>query len=48
MALDSYTYAPQSFRAGRIVSIAGVDVFLILGLVCVKWPLYAGVAAWPD
>ena len=43
-----YTYAPQSFRVGRIVSIAGVAAFLILGLACVKWPVYAVVAAWPD
>ena len=34
-----YTYAPQSFRIGRLVSIAGLAALLILGLACVRWPV---------
>jgi hypothetical protein len=33
-----YTYNPRSFRVGTIVSIAGIATFLVLGLVCVRWP----------
>jgi len=34
-----YTYRPQSFRFGRLVSIAGVTAFLILCLACAVWPV---------
>jgi hypothetical protein len=42
-----YTYAPQSFRIGRLVSIAGMAALLVLGAVCVKWPVDSVVAAGP-
>jgi hypothetical protein len=34
-----YTYAPRSWRVGRLVSIAGAAVLLILGLSCVRRPV---------
>jgi hypothetical protein len=34
-----YTYAPQSFRVGRLVSIVGLTAMLILGLACARWPI---------
>jgi hypothetical protein len=34
-----YTYAPQSFLIGRLVSIAGLVGLFILGLACRLWPV---------
>jgi Bacterial membrane protein YfhO len=34
-----YTYAPQSFRVGRLVSLAGLAALLILSLACARWPV---------
>jgi hypothetical protein len=34
-----YAYSPQSFRVGRLVSIAGLAALLVLGLVCARWPV---------
>ncbi len=34
-----YTYRPQSFRVGLLVSIAGLAALLILGVVCARWPV---------
>ncbi len=36
-----YTYAPQSFRVGLLVSIGGMAAFLVLGLGCARWPVEA-------
>ena len=42
-----YTYAPRSFRVGRLVSIAGLAGLLLLGLACARWPSVA-VVGGPD
>jgi hypothetical protein len=34
-----YTYAPGSFRAGKLVSMAGLAVLLMAGLAYVRWPV---------
>jgi uncharacterized membrane protein YfhO len=34
-----YTYAPRSFRIGKVVSIAGLALFVFLGLLCAFWPI---------
>jgi Bacterial membrane protein YfhO len=34
-----YTYSPRSFRVGLLVSIGGLAAFLILSLVCARWPV---------
>jgi hypothetical protein len=34
-----YTYDPQSFRVGRLVSMAGLAAFLVLGLAFARWPV---------
>ncbi len=34
-----YTYRPQSFRVGLLVSIAGLAALLILGVGCARWPV---------
>jgi hypothetical protein len=36
-----YTYAPQSFKIGRLVSIAGLAALLFLSLACARWPSVA-------
>ena len=33
-----YTYRPQSFRVGRLVSLAGLAALLIFGVVCDDGP----------
>ena len=43
-----YRYDPASVRIGRLVSIAGIAALLILGLLCVRWPLDRGVAGNPS
>jgi len=40
-----YTYAPETFRVGRLVSIAGLFALLILGLACTLWPVDAVIAS---
>ncbi len=40
-----YTYAPDVFRVGLPVSIAGLLALLILGLSCTLWPVDAVIAA---
>jgi Bacterial membrane protein YfhO len=44
-----YTYAPRSFRVGGRVSMAGLAVLLLMGLVFIRWPvdplLGAGVSS---
>ena len=39
-----YTYAPRSFRLGRLVSIAGLTALLFLGLGCANGP---SIPSWP-
>jgi Bacterial membrane protein YfhO len=39
-----YTYAPEVFRVGRLVSIVGLFALLILGLSCTFWPVDAAIA----
>jgi hypothetical protein len=34
-----YSYAPLSFRLGRVISIGGLAAFAILVLACVRWPV---------
>jgi uncharacterized membrane protein YfhO len=34
-----FTYAPQSFRIGGFVSVAGVALLVCLGLACAIWPV---------
>ncbi len=34
-----YQYSPQSFRVGRLVSIAGLAALLIVGGACARWPV---------
>jgi Bacterial membrane protein YfhO len=34
-----FTYAPRSFRIGKVVSIAGLALFVFLGLLCAFWPI---------
>jgi hypothetical protein len=36
-----YKYAPQSFKIGRIVSIAGLAALIFLILACARWPSVA-------
>jgi hypothetical protein len=43
-----YTYAPGSFRIGRLVSIAGVSALLILGLTCALRPVDPVIAGRPE
>ncbi len=40
-----YTYAPMSFKIGRLVSIGGIAALLLLGLACFRWPLAPVVGA---
>jgi hypothetical protein len=40
-----YTFAPRSFRVGRVVSILGLAGLMLLGLVCVLKPVNRAVAA---
>jgi hypothetical protein len=42
-----YTYAPEMFRVGRLVSIAGLFALLILGLCCTRWPVVGLIAGEP-
>jgi uncharacterized membrane protein YfhO len=42
-----YTYSPDSFQIGRIVSIAGLAALVILGLACARWPIDPVLAARP-
>ena len=34
-----FTYTPQSFRIGKLVSVAGLALFLFFGLFCAFWPI---------
>ena len=34
-----YTYTPLSWRVGRLVSVAGMVVFLIVAISCARWPV---------
>jgi hypothetical protein len=34
-----FTYAPESFRIGRLISIGGVAALLVLGLACARYPV---------
>jgi hypothetical protein len=36
-----YTYMPQSFKIGRLVSLAGLIALLLLCLACARWPSVA-------
>jgi uncharacterized membrane protein YfhO len=42
-----YTYSPDSFQIGRIVSIAGLAALAILGLACARWPVDPVLATRP-
>jgi len=42
-----YTYEPRSFRVGRLVPIAGLTAFLILGVACILWPVDPVIAGRP-
>ena len=42
-----FTFAPQSFRVGRLVSIAGLAALLILGMACMFRPVDQAIAATP-
>jgi hypothetical protein len=35
----NFTYDPQSFRIGRLVSVAGLALLVCLGLACAVWPI---------
>ena len=34
-----FTYAPQSFRIGKFVSVTGLALLMCLGLACAFWPV---------
>ncbi|HEX3447892.1 MAG TPA: hypothetical protein VHS97_06535, partial [Isosphaeraceae bacterium] len=42
-----FTYDPQSFRIGRLVSVAGLALLVCLGLACARWPIDP-VLGWAD
>ena len=41
-----YTYAPRSFRLGRLLSIGGIVAFSLLCLACARWPVEPMLTAW--
>ena len=43
-----YTYAPRSFKIGRLVSIGGLATLMVLGVACRRWPCAAILGAWDE
>ena len=43
-----YTFAPESFRVGKMISLAGLGLLALLGMACTRWPVDPLVGPPPD